>query len=115
MVKPKVYADFHNADAAGRLRLNCVGSVEDLARQGITLHEGMPLTLYADDLDTNGQLDELLVDGVVSFSEEERCWVAAIDWSAIHHASEKQIAPADEAQNRSEALAKKNGRTNRAT
>ena len=90
MVKPKVYADFHNADANGRLRLNCVGTVEDLARLGITLRDGMPLTLYSDDLDTKGQLDELLVDGVVSFSEEEHCWVAAIDWSAIHHASDSE-------------------------
>jgi hypothetical protein len=95
MVKPKVYADFHNADANGRLRLNCVGTIEDLARQGITLHDGMALTLYSDDLDAKGQLDELLVDGVVSFSEEEHCWVAAVDWSAIHHASEEQIARAD--------------------
>ena len=88
MVKLKVYADFHNADANGRLRLNCVGTVEDLARQGITLRDGMPLTLYSDDLDAKGQLDELLVDGVVSFSQEEHCWVAAIDWSAIRHASD---------------------------
>ena len=89
MVKPKVYADFHNADTNGRVRLNCVGTIEDLARQGITLRDGMPLTLYSDDLDTEGQLDELLVDGVVAFSDEEHCWVAAIDWSAIHHASEE--------------------------
>jgi hypothetical protein len=102
MVKPKVYADFHNADAKGRLRLNCVGTTEDLARQGITLREGMPLTLYADDLDTKGRLDELLVDGIVSFSEEERCWVASIDWPSIHHASER-LAPADGTQRPSEA------------
>lgn len=95
MVKPKVYADFHNADANGRLRLNCVGTIEDLARQGLTLRDGLPLTLYTDDLDAQGQPDELRVDGVVSFSEEERCWVAAIDWSAIHHASEEPLAPAD--------------------
>jgi hypothetical protein len=95
MVRPKIYADFHNADANGRLRLDCVGTIEDLARQGITLHEGMLLTLYSDDLDDNGQLDELLVNGVVSFSEEEHCWVAAIDWSAIRHGSEEQMTPAD--------------------
>jgi len=95
MVKPRVYADFHNADANGRLRLNCVGAIEDLARQGVALREGMLLTIYSDDLDAKGHADELLVEGVVSFSEEEHCWVAAIDWSAIHHASEEQIAPAD--------------------
>jgi hypothetical protein len=101
MTNPKVYVDFHNADRSGRLRLNCVGTVEDLARQGITLREGMPLTLYSDDLDAKGQLDELLVEGVASFSEEEHCWVAAIDWSAIRHASEDQIVSTDGIQRRS--------------
>jgi hypothetical protein len=108
MLKPKVYADFHNADANGRLRLNCVGTIEDLGRQGITLRDGMPLTFYSDDLDAYGQPDELLVDGVVSFSEEEHCWVAVIDWSAIRHASGQQIAPADGAKHSSEAWASEN-------
>ena len=88
MIRPKVYADFHNADPHGRLRLNCVGTLEDLAHQQVELREGLLLTLYADDVDDQGQLDELLVDGVVSFSEEEHCWVAAIDWAAIRHASD---------------------------
>lgn len=90
MVMPKIYADFHNADAQGRLRLNCVGTIEDLAEQQVELREGLALTLYSDDLDANGQLDELLVDGVVSFSEDEHCWVAAIDWTAIRHASDRK-------------------------
>lgn len=87
MVQPRIYADFHNADSQGRLRLNCVGTVEDLGQQRIELREGLLLTLYSDDLDAKGELDELLVDGVVSFSNEEHCWVAAIDWSAIRHVS----------------------------
>lgn len=111
MVKPKVYADFHNADANGRLRLNCVGTVEDLARQGVALRDGMPLAIYSDDLDAEGRLDELLVDGVVSFSDEEHCWVAAIDWSAIHHASEEQTASADRTRHASETSAGENSRS----
>lgn len=95
MIKPKVYADFHNADSQGRLRLNCIGTTEDLARQQIELHQGLLLTLYADDLDDDGELDELLVDGIVSFSEEEHCWVAAIDWSAIHHDSDRHESNAN--------------------
>lgn len=88
MAMPRVYADFHNADAQGRLRLNCVGTLEDLAEQKIELRDGLLLTLYADDADAQGQADELLVDGVVSFSEQEHCWVASIDWQAIRHASD---------------------------
>ena len=90
MAKPKIYADFHNADSQGRIRLNCIGTMEDLSQQQVQLREGLLLTLYADDLDDKGQLDELLVDGVVSFSAEEHCWVAAIDWAALHHASDGQ-------------------------
>ena len=92
MIQPKIYADFHNADARGRLRLNCVGTIEDLAQQHVELNEGILLTLYTDDLDDKGQLDELLIDGVVSFSEEEHCWVACIDWTAIRHASDEQAS-----------------------
>lgn len=87
----KVYADFHNADAQGRLRLNCIGTIEDLARQRVELREGLPLTFYSDDRNDQGGLDELLVEGIVSFSSEECCWVAAIDWAAIRHGSERRV------------------------
>ena len=73
MAKP-VYADFHNADAQGRLRLNSVGTIEDLARQQIELRDGLALTFYSDDTDEEGALDKLFVDGLVSFSDDEECW-----------------------------------------
>lgn len=74
MSQVRVFVDFHNADSQGRLRLNCVGSIEDLARQNIKLHEGRSLTLYSEDLD---------VEGVVQYSQEENLWVVAIDWNNI--------------------------------
>ncbi|MEH1870594.1 hypothetical protein [Nostoc sp.] len=74
MITPRVFADFHNADAEGHLRLNCIGTIEDLANQSIELRDGQLLTIYSEDLE---------VDGVVQFSEEEKLWVAAIDWDRI--------------------------------
>jgi len=74
MNTPRVFADFHNADTRGRLRLNCIGTVEDLACQQVSLREGQLLVLYSEDLE---------VDGVVQYSEEENLWVAVIDWDAI--------------------------------
>ena len=74
MITPRVFADFHNADAEARLRLNCIGTIEDLANQSIKLQDGQLLTIYSEDLE---------VDGVVQFSEEEKLWVAAIDWDKI--------------------------------
>ncbi|GAP95756.1 hypothetical protein [Leptolyngbya sp. NIES-2104] len=75
----RVFVDFHNADEQGRLRLNCIGAIEDLARQQAELENGQPLTLYSEDLE---------VDGVVQFSEEEKVWVAVIDWNQI-----RQVEP----------------------
>ena len=49
MNKPRVFEDFHNADAKGRLRLNCVGTVETLACQKILLQDGQSLVLYSED------------------------------------------------------------------
>jgi len=74
MKKSTVFADFHNADDRGRLRLNCMGTIEDLASQSIELQEGQVLTLYS---------EELEVEGIVRYSSEENIWVAVIDWEAI--------------------------------
>jgi hypothetical protein len=69
MSTPKVYADFQNLDDDNRLRLTSVGTLQDLKRLGIDLSEDLVLTFYTDDAD-------------------EGCWVAAINWTAIHHASD---------------------------
>ncbi|MBE9053694.1 hypothetical protein IQ243_25495 [Nostocales cyanobacterium LEGE 11386] len=74
MDQPRVFADFHNADTQGRLRLNCTGTIEDLTRQKIWLQDGQELTLYS---------EELEVDGVVQYSTDENLWVAVINWDAI--------------------------------
>ncbi|HET6573810.1 MAG TPA: hypothetical protein VFG68_09430 [Fimbriiglobus sp.] len=85
MTAPKVYVDFQNAAPDGRLRLNCTGTVQDLARQGAELREGSAIVLYADDTDDDGPA-ELQVAGVVERSAEGG-WVARIDWNAIRRVS----------------------------
>ena len=69
----RVFVDFHNADAQERLRLNCLGTIEDLSRQHTNL-ENSQLMLYGEDLE---------VDEVIQFSEDEKIWVVAIDWNQI--------------------------------
>ena len=79
MINPRIFADFHNADSQGRLRLNCVGTSEDLECQNVKLLDGQLLILYS---------EELEVEGVVQYSEEENLWVAAIDWNQIRELEE---------------------------
>ena len=70
----RIFADFHNADAKGRVRLNCAGTVADLKRQKIVLQDGQSLIIYS---------EELEIEGVVHYSDEENLWTAVIDWNAI--------------------------------
>jgi hypothetical protein len=76
---PRVFVDFHNADAQGRLRLNCIGTIEDLSAQKVELQAGQQLTLYSEDLE---------VDGVVEYSHSEHLWVVIIDWNEIRQIEE---------------------------
>ncbi|MBE9018421.1 hypothetical protein C7Y66_22570 [Chroococcidiopsis sp. CCALA 051] len=85
MNRPRIFADFHNADAQGRLRLSCIGTIEDLSRQQIQLKNGQLLTLYS---------EELEVDGLVQFSEAENIWVATIDWDRIRTVEDEHIISA---------------------
>ncbi len=75
MVHPQVYADFHNADKDGRLRLNCNGTIEDLTKLGISLSEGLELRLCMEDVEAIGK---------VTYSQDEDVWVAIVDWNAIN-------------------------------
>lgn len=66
--------DFQNADEKGRVRLNTRGALEDIARLGLTLANGMHLLL------TDG---ELATEGLATYSEEEQIWVSTVDWSQL--------------------------------
>jgi hypothetical protein len=75
MAAQKIYADFNNADSKGRLRLAIHGSEKDIKAQNLELFSGMKIIVHDD--------DELSADAEVMFSEEEKIWVAKIDWSKI--------------------------------
>lgn len=79
MKRSRVFADFHNAALKGRLRLNCAGTLTDLACQKIVLQDSQRLVFYS---------EELEVDGIVQYSDEENLWVAVIDWNTIREGRE---------------------------
>jgi hypothetical protein len=67
--KLRVSVDFQNSDPEGRVRLNTVGTLQDLSRQGIILREGLELLLYC---------LELEAEGIVMYSASEKLWVAIV-------------------------------------
>jgi hypothetical protein len=76
--KPRVSVDFQNCDVLGRVRLNTVGTLQDLNNLGVVLQEGLEVHLYCMELEG---------DGTVTYSKEETLWVARVDWDQIHQRS----------------------------
>ncbi len=79
---PKVFVDFNNSDRLGRVRLNTVGTVQDLSQLGIVLSEGAAIILRS---------FELEAEGTVTYSSEEGVWVAKIDWDEIQELPGNQL------------------------
>ena len=69
------FADFHNADAEGRVRFELhrdYGGSRTSKKS--CLRNGQSLIIYS---------EELEVEGVVHYSQKENLWTAVIDWNAI--------------------------------
>jgi hypothetical protein len=71
---PAVFADFHNADELGRVRLNTKGTRDDFEALGIHPYTGLRLLLC------DGE--QLSTEGIVKWGDAEG-WVAEIDWSRL--------------------------------
>lgn len=67
----RVFVDFGNADARGRVRLNTAGTIQDLCHQGVELVEGLELILYQEYVE---------MKATVTYCLEEQMWVGKVDW-----------------------------------
>jgi hypothetical protein len=75
-------------DTLGRILLTTLGTLEDLRKQRVELHEGMQLNVYTDDADDQGSADNLLAEGTVHYDQEARCWVLELNEDSIRHESD---------------------------
>jgi hypothetical protein len=55
------------------------GSFEDLEKLGTRPKEGLRFTFYDLDADDENRPTYLCADGVLHFSEENKCWCAVVD------------------------------------
>ena len=72
---PKLFVDFQNADQQGRLRLITTGTLADIKKQNLELIDGMKVSL------NDGET--LTTIGYVKYSDEEKIWVAEINWDNL--------------------------------
>jgi hypothetical protein len=71
-----VFVDFHNRDTDGRVRLNTIGTMQDLNNQSVVLRDGLLIHLYSEDIS---------LDGIVEYSPKENIWVAKLNPRRSNH------------------------------
>lgn len=69
-----IHVDFQNADTEGYVRLNTSGAVNDIARFGVRLSEGLRLRISDGEIETSG---------VVQVPGPEGVWRLEVDWKDI--------------------------------
>jgi len=73
-IEATIHVDFHNADPDGYVRLNTVGSIQDLARHHVKLVDGDSLRI------TDGEIE---MTGVVRRPGPEGQWRVEVDWREV--------------------------------
>lgn len=89
---PRLYADF-NGYFGEYLCLSHSDTCKTSDGEIVTLREGMIVTAYDDDIDENGEKDDLIATGVVEPSPEPLAcqgsrWILRIDENGVRHESD---------------------------
>ena len=94
MNRPILYIDFNRMIDEDLCLLSSEDAVLDAEGRVTVLHEGLPITVYDDDIDNNGQIDNLVAEGVVERNKittgPSACvkWCCRIDENGVRHQSE---------------------------
>lgn len=79
MKRPLFYVDFNEMIDANTVLLSVEGSKVDAHGRTVQLQEGMPVSVYMDDVDENGNVDDLVANGVVEKNTQSG-WSTHVKW-----------------------------------
>jgi len=85
-----LWVDFNNMSDYGVVRLNCSGTISEIAKKKIELKDGLKLIVWTEDQDDDGNPDNLEVEAEVKYHEVEHVWVAKFDEDKWRHQSGKK-------------------------
>jgi len=95
MTKARIYVDFNELVTHDVVLLSKEDTKVDSQGNLITFYEGMPVSIYSDDISDNGQIDNLIAEGIAikyDFSINRHMqhvkWCCRIDLNGIMHESD---------------------------
>ena len=95
MIKPRIYVDFNELVSRDMVLLSKSDSKTDSHGNLVTFYEGMPVSIYSDDISDDGQIDNLIAEGIAVKHDlsnylhwKDVKWCCRIDSKGIYHESD---------------------------
>lgn len=97
MNKPRIYVDLNEMVTSDIVLLSKEDTEVDSEGTVITFYEGMPINIYSDDLSDNGEVDNIIAEGVATQLDlsnypnwQHVKWCCKIDLNSMRHESEEE-------------------------
>ncbi len=93
MKKSMFYVDFNEMVESNLVLLSVGDIMTDSSGEAVSLREGLEVVVYTDDTDDNGNVDNLVANGVVERNTSTTGWAGHVKWccridsSGIRHES----------------------------
>jgi hypothetical protein len=85
-MNPRIYSDYNGPYQPEFMLLHYVGTKADLDRLGITLTEGMSVTVYSDSAeDEDLEADGIVRYGIIPDTERDPCWYVDTRGSEVRY------------------------------
>lgn len=85
-MNPRIYSDYNGPYQPDFMLLSYQGTKADLDRLGLTLNDGMKVTVYSDsDEEEDLEADGIVRFGVIPGTSGNPCWYADTRGSEIRH------------------------------
>jgi len=93
---PVIYVDFNEMVSHDVVALSQTDVRKDVSGRDVHLREGLPISIYMDDIDENGKPDNLVAEGVVVPREKDWRfsvvkWFCKIGPNGIRHESDLTV------------------------
>ena len=80
MKKPMLYVDFNEMLESNLVLLSAGDTKTDSRGEVVSLREGLEVVVYMDDMDDNGNIDNLVASGVVERNTSTTGWAGHVKW-----------------------------------
>lgn len=94
MENPRLYIDFNEMIEPDLYLLSVGDSMTNSHGEVVSLYEGLQVFVYSDDIDENGNIDNLVASGTVEINNQTYSWSKHVKWccridkNGIRHESE---------------------------